>query len=88
VSQRAETRSNIRAIWHLDEFVARNARAVRRVHLFAADLTVRQMLIVRDGFVVPNFIQGPAVGAFKGLSHLTNIPWLRSRLLALPNTPD
>src|SRR5215471_13924137 len=28
--QRTETRSHIRAIWHLDEFVAQNARAVRR----------------------------------------------------------
>jgi ABC-type uncharacterized transport system substrate-binding protein len=44
------------------------------------------MVIEGDGFVVRDFIQRPAVGALKGLSHLTNIPWLRSRLLALPNT--
>jgi hypothetical protein len=43
------------------------------------------MVIEGDGFVVRDFIQRPAVGALKGLSHLTNIPWLRSRLLALPN---
>jgi len=79
--QRTETRSHIRAIWHLDEFVAQNARAVRRVHLFPADLTVRRMVIVGDGFLVRNFIQRPAVGAFKGLFHLTNISLLRSHLL-------
>jgi hypothetical protein len=50
----------MRAIWHLDEFVAGNARTVRRrVHLFPADLTVRRMVIVGDGFVVRNFIQRP-----------------------------
>jgi hypothetical protein len=86
-SQRTETRSNIRAIRHLDEFVAGNARAIRhRVHLFPADLTVRLMVIVEDGFVVRNFIQRPAVGALKCLSHLTNIPWLRSRLLDGPGS--
>jgi hypothetical protein len=74
----------MRAIWHLDEFVAGNARTVRRrVHLFPADLTVRRM-VMGDGFVVRNFIQRPAVGALKCLSHLTNIPWLRSRLLDGP----
>jgi hypothetical protein len=58
--QPTETRSNMRAIWHLDEFVAGNARTVRRrVHLFPADLTVRRMVIVGDGFVVRNFIQRP-----------------------------
>jgi hypothetical protein len=82
----AKARSNIRAVWHLDEFVAGNARAVPRVHPFPADLTVRRMVIEGDGFVVRDFIQRPAVGALKGLSHLTNIPWLRSRLLAFPNT--
>ena len=81
-----EARLNIRAVWHLDEFVARNARAVRRDHLFPADLTVRRVVIARVGFVVRNFIQRPAVGAFKGLSHPANIPCLRALLLALPNT--
>jgi hypothetical protein len=81
-----EARLNIRAVWHLDEFVARNARAVRRDHLFPADLTVRRVVIARVGFVVRNFIQRPTVGAFKGLSHPANIPCLRALLLALPNT--
>jgi hypothetical protein len=58
--QRTDT-SNIRAVWHLDEFAAGNARAVRRHHLLSADLAVRR---AGDGFVVRNFIQRPAVGAF------------------------
>ena len=77
VGQRTEARSNIRAIRHLDKFVVRDARAARHVHLLAADLAVRRILIVGDGFLVSdNFIQSPAVGAFKRLSHLTNVPWL------------
>jgi hypothetical protein len=39
------------------------------VHPFPTDLTVRRMVIAGDSFVVRNFIQRPAVGAFKGLSH-------------------
>jgi hypothetical protein len=33
ICQRTKTRSNIRAVWHLDEFVVQNARALRHVHL-------------------------------------------------------
>jgi hypothetical protein len=55
--------SNIRAVWHLDEFVA-----VPRLHLFPTDFTVRQ----RHGFVVRNFICCPAVAAFKSFRHLKN----------------
>src|SRR5262249_57748875 len=65
--QRTETRSHIRAIWHLDEFVAQNARAVRRVHLFHADLTVRRMAIVGDGFLVRNFIEDALHAALHGM---------------------
>jgi hypothetical protein len=72
----ARPRSNIRAIWHLDEFVVPNVRAVPRVHLFPADFTVRQTVILGHGFVVPNFIYCPAVGAFKSFRHLKNIRWL------------
>jgi len=72
----ARPRSNIRAVWHLDEFVVPNVRAVPRVHLFPADFTVRQTLILGHGFVVPNFIYCPAVGAFKSFRHLKNILWL------------
>jgi hypothetical protein len=43
-------RSNIRAVWHLDEFVVPNVRAVPRVHLFPADFTVRQTVILGHGF--------------------------------------
>ena len=72
--QRTKMRSNIRAVWHLDEFVAQNARAIRHVHLSPADLAVRRILIVEDGFLVcNNFIESPALGAFKGLSHRMNI---------------
>jgi hypothetical protein len=69
----ARLRSNIRAVWHLDEFVVPNVQAVPRVHLFPADLTVRQTVILGHGFVVPNFIYCPAVGAFKSFRHLKNI---------------
>jgi len=51
-------------------------RAVPRVHLFPADFTVRQTVILGHGFVVPNFIYYPAVGAFKSFRHLKNILWL------------
>jgi hypothetical protein len=34
----ARPRSNIRAVWHLDEFVVPNVRAVPRVHLFSRRL--------------------------------------------------
>jgi hypothetical protein len=44
--------------------------------LFPADLTVRRVVIARVGFVLRNFIQCLAVGAFKGLSQLRNILWL------------
>jgi hypothetical protein len=72
----ARPRSNIRAVWHLDEFVVPNVRAVPRVHLFPADFTVRQTVILGHGFVMPNFIYCPAVGAFKSFGHLKNILWL------------
>ena len=61
----------------------RDARAVRQVHLFTTDLAVRRILIVGDGFLVSdNFIQSAAVGAFKRLSHLTNVPWLGQARIA------
>jgi hypothetical protein len=41
------------------------------------------MGIVGDGFLVRNFIQRPAMGAFEGLFHLTNISLLRSHPLGL-----
>src|SRR6266568_7934244 len=69
VGQRTERRLNVRAIRHLYEFVARNARAVRRVHLFPADLAVHRILIGADGFLVRNFIQSTAMRALKGLRH-------------------
>ena len=62
-------RSNIRAVWHLDEFVARNARAVRRAHLSSTNLTARRMLILGGGFLVRNFVDSAAMGTLKGLSH-------------------
>ena len=71
---RTEARSNIRAIWHLDELVARNAGAVCRAHLSPANLTVRRMLVLGGGFLVRNFIESAAMGALKSLSHLKNIP--------------
>jgi hypothetical protein len=45
---------NVRAVWHLDKFVAQNARALRHVHLFPADSAVRRILILGDGFLVCN----------------------------------
>jgi hypothetical protein len=69
ICQRTKTRSNIRAVWHLDEFVAQNARALCHVHLFPADSAVHRIFILGHGFLVcNNFIQSPAVGAFNGLS--------------------
>jgi hypothetical protein len=59
----ARPRSNIRAVWHLDEFVMPNVRAVPR----------GQTVILGHGFFVPNFIYCPAVGAFKSFGHLKNI---------------
>jgi hypothetical protein len=53
-----------------------NVRAVPRVHLFPADFTVRQTVILGHGFFVPNFIYCPAVAAFKSFGHLKNILWL------------
>jgi hypothetical protein len=70
------TGSNIRAVWHLDEFVVPNVRAIPRVHLFPADFTVCQTVILGHGFVVPNFIYCPAVRAFKSFRHPKNILWL------------
>ena len=72
----ARRRSNIRAVWHLDEFEVPNVRAAPRVHRFPADFTVRQTVILGHGFVVPNFVYCPAVGAFKSFCHLKNILWL------------
>ena len=75
-ARRLRPHSNIRAVWHLDEFVVANVRAGPRVHLFPADFTVRQTVILGHGFVVPNFIYCPAVRAFKSFRHLKNILWL------------
>ena len=65
LGQRMETLLNIRAIRHLDEFVAHIVRAVCRAHFLPADLAVSRMLIGQDVFVVPDFIHSPAVRAFK-----------------------
>jgi hypothetical protein len=54
-----ETASNIRAIRHLDEFVTRCNRTVRRVHLFPANLATHCILIVGNSFLVCNFIKSP-----------------------------
>ena len=72
---RTKMASNIRAVGHAYKFVACNARTSRRNHLFPADLAVRLVLIVRD-ISICNFIQSPAMRAFKCFSHPTNIPWL------------
>jgi hypothetical protein len=77
----ARPRSNIRAVWHLDEFVVPNVRAVPRVHLFPADFTVRQTVILGHGFFVPNFINCPAVRAFKRFRHLKKYTPVRCWLL-------
>src|SRR5215471_2252976 len=67
-------RSDIRAIRHLDEFVARKAgRTVRRDHLSPTNLTVRRMLIGHSGFLVRNFVQSAAMRAVKCLSHARKI---------------
>src|SRR5262249_49583333 len=71
---RAHCRSDIRAIRHLDEFVARKAgRTVRRDHLSPTNLTVRRMLIGHSGFLVRNFVQSAAMRALKCLSHARKI---------------
>jgi len=41
--------------------------------MFPADLAVRRTLIVKGSFLVFNFIQSPAVGAFNRLSHVTDL---------------
>jgi hypothetical protein len=68
-----DAQSNVCAIRHLNQFMASSARAARRIHQFSADLTVRRMFIVGDRFLVCNFLQSTAVGAFKGLSHVTDV---------------
>ena len=42
VSARAQT--FVRAVWHLDEFVAQNTRAFRHVRLFPTDSAIRRIL--------------------------------------------
>src|SRR5262249_44105233 len=85
----ARPRSNIRAVWHLDEFVVANVRAGPRVHVFPADFTVRQTVILGHGLVVPDFIYCPAVRAFKSFRHLKKYTlvrcWLPDGLLMVCN---
>src|SRR5262249_36887822 len=85
----ARPRSNIRAVWHLDEFVVANVRAGPRVHVFPADFTVRQTVILGHGLVVPDFIYCPAVRAFKSFRHLKKYTlvrcWLPGGLLMVCN---
>jgi hypothetical protein len=46
----AGPRSNTRAVWHPDKFVVPNVRAIPCGHLFPADFTMRQTVILGRGF--------------------------------------